>query len=121
MKCFYHHANDAVAICKSCNKGLCFTCAVEVENGVACKGRCEAEVRSINLRVQRGKRLGVFLLGAGFAIGFPWNLVCSWRHSELEQGGGKGFIAIRRATAARGLAVDVNVTEEGFSELTFQV
>jgi hypothetical protein len=54
MKCFYHPQIDAVAICKNCSKGICFECAVDVGNGVACKGKCEAEVQAVNQMIQRG-------------------------------------------------------------------
>jgi len=56
MKCFYHPAVDAVAICKNCNKGLCVECAKDVGNGMACIGRCEAEVAAVNEAIQRGKK-----------------------------------------------------------------
>jgi hypothetical protein len=55
MKCFYHPQVDAVALCKNCSKGLCSACAVDVGNGVACKDRCEAEVKALNEAIQRGK------------------------------------------------------------------
>lgn len=44
MKCFYHHDRDAVAVCYWCNRGLCPTCACEVEDRLACRGRCEPAV-----------------------------------------------------------------------------
>lgn len=55
MKCFYHNNSDAVGICKNCNKGICVACAVEVGNGLACGGRCEAEVGAVNELIQRNK------------------------------------------------------------------
>jgi len=77
MKCFYHPDRDAVAICKSCNRGLCPDCAVDVSPGLACRARCEADVASLNEMIQRGKtayqktgaaylRNGVALLISGF-------------------------------------------------------
>ena len=86
MKCFYHPEADAVAICRNCSKGLCRDCAVEVENGIACKDRCEAQVKAIVELVERNKTLlqktsgaysrlaivfalmGLLLLGSGFFI-----------------------------------------------------
>jgi hypothetical protein len=55
MNCFYHVDINAVAICKSCNKGLCLQCAAEIENGIACRNRCEGQVQAINELMQRGK------------------------------------------------------------------
>lgn len=47
MKCFYHQDRDAVGICKSCGRGLCPECAVDLKTGLACKGRCEDEARAL--------------------------------------------------------------------------
>lgn len=57
MKCFYHPEADAIAICKNCNRGLCTACATDLGNGLACKGRCEAEVQSL-LEVQQRAKTG---------------------------------------------------------------
>lgn len=55
MRCFYHRDRDAVAACKNCGRGLCPDCSVDVGNGLACPGRCEAEVRSLNEVIERNK------------------------------------------------------------------
>jgi hypothetical protein len=55
MKCFYHPQRDAVAMCKSCGRGLCPDCAAEVTPGMACVGRCERDVAALNLVIQRSK------------------------------------------------------------------
>jgi hypothetical protein len=55
VRCFYHRDLDAVATCKSCGRGLCPDCGADVGNGLACRGRCEAEVRSLNLVIERNK------------------------------------------------------------------
>jgi hypothetical protein len=55
MKCFYHTERDAVAMCKSCNRGLCPECSADVPPGVACRGRCEADVAALNLVIERSK------------------------------------------------------------------
>jgi hypothetical protein len=55
MKCFNHHADDAVAICKNCNKALCQVCVADVGNGVACVGQCEEEVRALNELIRRNR------------------------------------------------------------------
>jgi len=57
MKCFYHPDRDAVALCKSCNRGLCRDCGVEVPPGLACRARCEADVAALNLAIQRGRTI----------------------------------------------------------------
>jgi len=48
MKCFRHHSEDAVGICKSCGKGVCPKCTTELTNGLACKDSCEKRVNLIN-------------------------------------------------------------------------
>jgi hypothetical protein len=55
LKCFYHPDRDAVALCKSCNRGICLDCSAEVAPGMACRGRCEAEVAALNLVLLRSK------------------------------------------------------------------
>jgi hypothetical protein len=55
MKCFNHPDVEAVGICKSCNKGICKECLTEVENGIACKGKCEDEVKELNSLLKRNK------------------------------------------------------------------
>lgn len=57
MKCFYHQDHDAVGICKSCGKGLCTECAVDMEKGLACKERCEEDVKSLIRLIQNNIRL----------------------------------------------------------------
>lgn len=55
MRCFYHRDTDAIATCKSCGRGLCGECGNDVGNGLACRDRCEAEVRSLNRIIARNK------------------------------------------------------------------
>jgi hypothetical protein len=55
MRCFYHRDVEAVGNCKNCARGLCGACASEVENGLACRNRCEEEVRALNRIVARNK------------------------------------------------------------------
>ena len=55
MKCFNHRELDAIAVCKHCSRGICPQCVAEVGVSMACKGRCEAEVATLNDLVQRGK------------------------------------------------------------------
>ena len=57
MRCFYHPDQDAVGMCKNCGRGLCPQSLAEVENGLACKGRCEEQVRAINMVQDRSRRM----------------------------------------------------------------
>lgn len=46
MVCFYHEDRDAVGTCKSCGRGLCQECAVDLSKGLACRGRCETDAQA---------------------------------------------------------------------------
>lgn len=48
MKCYNHNEKDAIAICKSCGKGLCSSCLTELPYGIACKNKCEDRVNLVN-------------------------------------------------------------------------
>lgn len=54
MRCYYHRDADAIATCRSCNRGLCEACAAEVNKATACRGRCEAEVAEMRAMLQSG-------------------------------------------------------------------
>ena len=82
MKCFYHRESDAVGTCKACTKGVCGECAVDVGMGLACRERCEADVRRINdligrnikmmpvsERVMRSQSPGYLITGALAVLG----------------------------------------------------
>lgn len=45
MKCFNHHSNDAVGVCKNCLKGICIKCATDIGGGLACSIKCESEAK----------------------------------------------------------------------------
>jgi len=57
MNCYRHQDSTAVGSCKACMKGLCDECAVDMENGLACKDVCESEVLALNQMLQRSKKL----------------------------------------------------------------
>jgi hypothetical protein len=53
MKCYVHRPADAVGICRSCGRGLCPECAAEVGTALACRQRCEEDVRQLTETVRR--------------------------------------------------------------------
>ena len=57
MHCFYHQHKDAVGTCKSCGKGVCTECAVDLGKGLACRGRCEDDVRAVISLIDRNIQL----------------------------------------------------------------
>ena len=46
MRCFYHEDREAIGTCKSCGRGLCGGCTVEVPKGLECRG-CYESSRSL--------------------------------------------------------------------------
>jgi hypothetical protein len=88
MKCFYHIERDAVGVCKSCQRGLCPDCAIDLGKGIACPDRCEDDVRQLNQLVASGisqqpanafliarmrrTRLAAGLFYFAMGIGFIW-------------------------------------------------
>ena len=57
MRCFYHQEKEAVGTCRSCGKGLCPECAADLTKGLACRGRCEDDVRAVIELVDRNIKL----------------------------------------------------------------
>ena len=96
MKCYYHNERDAVASCKSCNRGLCPDCAVEVGNGLACRNRCENQVEAINqvsLKNQRALgRSRKFSLGMALLFGVIGVVVMVMGFSLIGKVGLYGYI-----------------------------
>lgn len=57
MKCFDHPEKDAVGSCKSCGKGVCSECAVDLTKGLACRGRCEQDTRALITLIDQNIKL----------------------------------------------------------------
>jgi hypothetical protein len=53
MKCFYDPTKDAIGTCKSCGKGLSKEYAVDLGKGLACKDRCEGDVKKLIVLIDR--------------------------------------------------------------------
>jgi hypothetical protein len=47
MNCFYHQTTPAIGVCKSCGKGVCPACAVDLGKGLACFKRCEENAHAL--------------------------------------------------------------------------
>ena len=68
MNCFQHPQTTAVGLCKHCSRGLCQECAHDEGFGLACKDRCEGEVKAVSQIIERnksvyGKTAAVYLRG----------------------------------------------------------
>jgi hypothetical protein len=80
MQCFAHPNESAVGLCKSCGKGVCRSCAIQLDRGLACSEQCKpftealsrlqlTSIRNIGLMsVQRFIQpfMAVIFLVAGF-------------------------------------------------------
>jgi|SRR5690348_826036 len=48
MQCFAHPNESAVGVCKSCGKGVCHSCAIPLDRGLACSGQCKPFVEALS-------------------------------------------------------------------------
>src|SRR5262245_35664997 len=102
MKCFEHQDRDAVGVCKSCCKGVCSECAVDVGKGLACRDRCEDDARALTAvidsncqmvnaapRQLRATYLASAALCITLGVGFlAWGLLSEPQHILLAVLGG---------------------------------
>lgn len=75
MNCFNHSEIPAVAICKSCSRALCNQCATEVEKAMACRERCESDVRALQQLI--ASNLATRAIGSQVLRGYPTTLFVS--------------------------------------------
>ena len=68
MRCFSHQDKEAVGICKSCGKGVCSECAIDLGKGLACRGRCEESARAVIQFVDRNIELSTKAAQAQFVV-----------------------------------------------------
>jgi len=74
MKCFNHHDQEAVGVCKSCLKGICANCATDIGGGITCSEECKIVAKD-NIRLvknsvdaQKDFKNGAAYLGPVFFI-----------------------------------------------------
>lgn len=48
MMCYNHRHKNSVGMCKHCARGLCEDCISPALESLACKNRCEDQVRSLD-------------------------------------------------------------------------
>jgi len=77
MRCYYHHDKEAVGMCRSCSKGLCPDCAVDVGKALACRGHCEEDVRAFLAFVHRSNQ---------FSAQSPEKIMASARKARFASG-----------------------------------
>ncbi len=54
MECFEHPGQAAVGLCRACMRGVCRACAVPLRLGLACRDRCEEDVRALASTLEHG-------------------------------------------------------------------
>src|SRR5262245_36948140 len=68
MRCFNHNDRESVGTCKSCSKGLCAECAVDLGHGLACRGEHARRVEEFELMVSRASRVQETARGAKYVV-----------------------------------------------------
>jgi hypothetical protein len=69
MHCAQHESRAAIGICRACLRGVCPECAVPQRLGLACRGRCEADVAALAATLEQSMRTSA--LSAGMAQQTP--------------------------------------------------
>lgn len=57
MLCFNHPEKEAVGICKACQRGLCSECATDLGHGLACKGKHEDQVNTLEMIISQSAKI----------------------------------------------------------------
>jgi len=73
MECFYHAGRPVIGLCRSCFRGLCRECAVDLDRALACRDRCESHARDLIATLDvstryRGVTPAVRTLWSGMAV-----------------------------------------------------
>ncbi len=115
MQCFNHPHNQAIGLCKHCQKGLCEQCAHDLGDGLACQGKHEKQVEILNLLIKRNAKAyqsaPVNILIMPLFYGFI-GLIFMW-FSYMYRGGvfsfqfilGAGFIVFALLIYLRGRSI----------------
>jgi hypothetical protein len=84
MRCFYHHETEAIGICMSCLRGVCPACANDLGDGLACRDRCEARVRTrlSFMRPDYTRSRPKVAMGVSLAIGVGMLIFAIWSLSR---------------------------------------
>jgi hypothetical protein len=56
MECAEHTGRAAIGICRACMRGVCRECAAPQRLGLACRGRCEADVVALSTTLEQSIR-----------------------------------------------------------------
>ena len=103
MNCFEHRDRAAIGVCCGCGRGLCEECVSDVQERLACKGKCEERVKLSSQIVDNHKSVmantnkqirvvSLFLFGLG--IIFAILAIMSFRQDGLNRAWFPGGCAI---------------------------
>lgn len=93
MDCFVHPGSGAVAICKTCCKGICHRCARPHELGIYCSAECAdhgAKMQTVNKRVLKLYSVGEARTPLGSAVviygvlGLAFSIFGLWSAFQAE-------------------------------------
>jgi hypothetical protein len=54
MRCFVHHDQEAVGVCRACGKGLCPDCAVDLGHTICCRA-CVQKAQELQAQIVRNE------------------------------------------------------------------
>jgi hypothetical protein len=63
MECAEHEGHAAIGICRACLRGVCRECAAPQRLGLACRGRCEADVTALAATLEASMRTAALSSG----------------------------------------------------------
>jgi len=63
MECAEHTGRAAIGICRACMRGVCRECAAPQRLGLACRGRCEADVAALSATLEQSIRTAALSRG----------------------------------------------------------
>jgi len=63
MECAEHQGRAAIGICRACMRGVCSECAAPQRLGLACRGRCEADVAALAATLEQSIKTAAISAG----------------------------------------------------------
>lgn len=96
MNCHAHSDTTAVAVCRTCSRGVCKSCAHENEFHITCSVACEHEAFESHKMLQISKRIygiGVtkrplplitVMMGGMGLVFVLWSVTIYWYKQELD-------------------------------------
>lgn len=119
MNCFIHPTVPAVAVCRTCNKGLCPECGKDGDAGVTCGGRCAEEAMVVRLQTLASAR--VLKTGGGFRANVVTNFIFAAMFGVLGLWGllaGSGSLAAFGAISATAFGIAAFQSWKGLKTAT---